>query len=137
MKKINTDDAPQAIGPYSQGVSVSLKPNQNFIFVSGMLPVDPKTGKMVEGDITFLTRQVLTNLKAVLEASGCQLHDVVRTDVFLADLKQDFPGMNEEYAQWFTGPVTPARQTIQPSALPMGARIEISCIAITTKANYV
>ena len=130
MHKISTEDAPKAIGPYSQGVSVTTLGGQRLIFVSGMLPIDPRTGKMVEGDIKLLTRQVILNLDAVLRADGSQLHNVVRTDVFLKDLKQDFAGMNEEYGQWFTGQVAPARQTIQVADLPMGSRLEISCIAL-------
>jgi len=130
IKRIETNEAPRAIGPYSQGVTVASIGGQQLLFVSGMLPVNPTLGKMVEGDIKMLTRQVIMNLQAVLKEAGSHLQQVVRTDVFLLDLKGDFAGMNEEYAVWFNGPVAPARQTIQVAALPMGARIEISCIAL-------
>lgn len=126
MKKIATEAAPKAIGPYSQGVIVPN--NQQLIFVSGQVPIDPKSGKLVEGDIQTLTFQVIDNLEAILKAAGSSLEKVVRTDVFLTDLKE-FKKMNEIYGQRFHGSVLPARQTIQVAALPMGAPIEISCIA--------
>jgi 2-iminobutanoate/2-iminopropanoate deaminase len=131
IHKIETSKAPKAIGPYSQGITTTLEPHQKWIFVSGMLPIHPETGKLVEGDIQTLTRQVLANLEAVLKAGGSSLEHVVRTDVFLIDLKNDFSGMNEEYSQWFTTGASPARQTIQVADLPLGARVEISCIALT------
>lgn len=130
VSKIETIDAPKAIGPYSQGVTVAQVAGQKLIFVSGMLPIDPTNGKIVEGDIRSLTCRVILNLEAILKASSSHLHNVVRTDVFLTDLKNDFAGMNEEFAKWFTGTVSPARQTIQVAALPLNARIEISCIAV-------
>ena len=126
MIKIETDEAPKAIGPYSQGIVIAS--SQSLVFISGQLPIDPKTGKFVDGDIKKMTQQVIENLKAILRASGCTLMNVVRTDVFLKDLK-DFPAVNEEYSRHFNGPITPARQTIQVVDLPMGAPIEISCIA--------
>lgn len=126
IQRIQTDLAPRAIGPYSQAVSF-----QNFIFVSGQLPVDPKTGQLVQGDMALQTRQVIQNLEAILKAANSSLSQVVRTDVFLKDLKNDFQAMNAEYAQWFKGEGVPARQTIQVVDLPMGAPIEISCIAYT------
>lgn len=127
MQKIQTEDAPKAIGPYSQGVIID--PNRSLIFVSGQLPVDPQTGKLVEGDIQTLTIRVIDNLEAILKKSGSSLENVIRTDVFLTDLK-DFAKMNEIYGKRFTGKVLPARQTIQVGALPLGATIEISCIAL-------
>ncbi len=130
LNRIETTEAPKALGPYSQGVYVTSLGGQKLIFVSGMLPIDPSNGKLMEGEIKLLTRRVILNLEAILKAGGSNLHDVVRTDVFLKDLKQDFTSMNEEYAQWFTGQVAPARQTIQVADLPLGARIEISCIAV-------
>ncbi len=133
-RKISTSKAPAAIGPYSQGISISLDPSQKFLFVSGMLPLDPQTGKLVEGDIQILTRQVLMNLEAVLKEGGSSLAHVVRTDVFLKDLKNDFQGMNQEYSQWFNHDPAPARQTIQAADLPLGSRIEISCIACTANS---
>lgn len=127
LKKVETVEAPKALGPYSQGVAIiEAKP---LIFVSGQLPIDPKLGKLIEGNIQALTKQVLDNLEAVLREGGSSLDLVVRTDVFLKDLK-DFAGMNEEYAKRFNGKVTPARQTIQVVDLPMGSPIEISCIAV-------
>lgn len=132
MTRIETQDAPRAIGPYSQGVIVTPIGSQKLIFVSGMVPIDPSTGKLLHGDIKLLTRQVILNIEAVLKAAGSSLPNVVRTEVFLKDLKQDFAAMNEEYAQWFTGQVAPARQTIQVSDLPLGSPIEISCIALAS-----
>lgn len=129
MKKIRiaTEDAPKALGPYSQAIAV---PQSGLIFVSGQLPIDPVTGQLLQGDIKLLTRQVIKNIEAILKAAGSSLQLVVRTDVFLKDLKRDFQGMNEEYAQWFTGEAAPARQTIQVADLPLGSPIEISCIAL-------
>lgn len=126
LKKIETVHAPKALGPYSQGVV--LMEARPLIFASGQLPIDPKTGKLIEGDIKALTKQVIDNLEAVLKEGGSRLDLVLRTDVFLKDLK-DFSSMNEEYAKRFNGKVTPARQTIQVADLPMGSLIEISCIA--------
>lgn len=126
MQKIATEFAPKAIGPYSQGVIVET--NRQLIFVSGQLPIDPVSGKLVEGDIQTLTSQVIDNIEAILKAAGSGLENVLRTDVFLTDLK-DFAKMNEVYGRRFKGSVLPARQTIQVAALPLGAPIEISCIA--------
>lgn len=123
MKNINTDLAPKAVGPYSQAVEAN-----EFIFVSGQVPLDPQTGKLVEGDIKALTIRVIDNIEAILKEAGSSLDKVVRTDVFLIDLK-DFAAMNEIYASRFSGSILPARQTIQVSALPLGSRVEISCIA--------
>lgn len=128
IQKINTENAPKAIGPYSQAVIADA--GQSYVFVSGQIPIDPKTSKLVEGDIKILTKQVIDNLESILIAAGSSLQDVVRTDVFLKDLKRDFAGMNEEYAKRFNGEVTPARQTIQVADLPLGALVEISCIAL-------
>jgi 2-iminobutanoate/2-iminopropanoate deaminase len=128
MKKIETIHAPKAIGPYSQGIIIPEK--SNLIFISGQMPVDPATGKMVEGDIRMLTHRVIDNLEAILIAGGSSLEKVVRTDVFLKELKRDFVAMNEEYAKRFKQPIPPVRQTIQVSELPLGALIEISCIAV-------
>ncbi len=126
QKKLQTDAAPKAVGPYSQGIAVSGA--KEFIFVSGQVPLDPKTGKMVEGDIRVLAHRVIDNIEAILNAAGSDLKDVVRVDIFLKDLKRDFGAMNEEYAKRFTG--APARQTIQVPELPLGALIEISCVAV-------
>jgi 2-iminobutanoate/2-iminopropanoate deaminase len=131
MNRIETDQAPKALGPYSQGVMI---PVGELIFVSGQLPLDPATGKIVEGDIRTQIARVIKNLQAILEAAGSSLKDVVRTDVFLQDLA-DFAPMNEEYAKHFEGPVFPARQTIQVAKLPLNAPIEISCIALAKKTK--
>lgn len=128
MEKIETLDAPAALGPYSQ--AIICKPGDALIFVSGQLPVDPKTNKLLEGSIQVLTRRVLENIKAILNAASVDFEKIVRVDVFLKDLKKDFVGMNEEYALFFSTPVFPARQTVQVSDLPLGSPIEISCIAI-------
>ena len=125
-KKVETLEAPKAIGPYSQGVKINS--NQELLFVSGQLPIDPKTGKLVEGDIRVLTNQVLDNLEAILKAGGSGLQKVLRVDIFLKNLKNDFSLMNEEYSKRFTG-VAPARQTVEVAELPMGSPIEISCVA--------
>jgi 2-iminobutanoate/2-iminopropanoate deaminase len=126
MNKIETNKAPKALGPYSQGVVI---PAGELIFVSGQLPLDPTTGEMVEGDIRALTSRVIQNLQAILEAAGSDLKHVVRTEVFLQDMG-DFAPMNEEYGKYFEGPVFPARQTVQVAKLPKNSRIEISCIAV-------
>lgn len=118
-----TADAPQAIGPYSQAIRAG-----GFVFCSGQIPLDPATGRMVEGDVVVQTRQVLDNLEAVLAAAGASLADVVRTTVYLADLN-DFTAMNEVYAARFPSPA-PARSTIQAARLPRDARVEIDAIAV-------
>jgi len=123
-QQIKTDKAPQAIGPYSQGILT-----QNFLFVSGQIPINPATGEMVTGSIKEQTRQVLENLKAVLEAAGSSLSQVVKTTVFLQDMN-DFSQMNEVYANYFEPPY-PARSTIQVGRLPRDARLEIEAIALS------
>jgi 2-iminobutanoate/2-iminopropanoate deaminase len=124
MQEIHSDDAPQAIGPYSQGVKAG-----SFLFVSGQIPIDPKTGKMVGTDIGKQARQVLDNMEAVLTAGGTAMDHVVRVDIFLKDLKNDFSIVNEIYAERFNGSVKPARQTVEVSGLPLDVGIEMSCIA--------
>ena len=119
---ITTAAAPQAIGPYSQGISAG-----GFVFVSGQLPLDPATGQMARGDIRAQTHQALRNLAAVLEAGGASLDHVVRTTIFLADMG-DFAAVNEVYGTYFPER-PPARATVQVAALPKGARVEIDCIA--------
>lgn len=122
MKAISTSKAPGAIGPYSQAIRTG-----NLIFVSGQLPVDPATGNFPEGGIKELTRQSLSNIKAILEAEGTDMSHVVKTTVFLADMA-DFADMNEVYATFFTSPF-PARSAVAIKTLPKNARIEIECIA--------
>lgn len=120
---IKTDKAPAAIGPYSQGIEFDSK----LVFTSGQIPLDPKTGQMVEGDIKVQTRQVLENLKAVLEAGGSNLKKVIKCTVFLADMN-DFASMNEIYGEYFNQ-APPARSAFQVARLPKDARIEIEAIA--------
>lgn len=121
-RAVSTPAAPAAIGPYSQAVVAG-----DLIFLSGQIPLDPERGKIIEGSIEDETRQVLKNLAAVLAAEGLTLDAVVRTTVFLTDL-EDFPRVNQTYAEFFTEPF-PARATVQVAALPRGARIEIDAIA--------
>lgn len=123
MKAISTTKAPAAIGPYSQAIHAN-----GMIFVSGQLPVDPSTGNFAEGDIKDLTRQSLSNIKAILEEAGSSMQKVVKTSVFLADM-DDFAAMNEVYAQFFEQPF-PARSAVAVKTLPKGARVEIECIAV-------
>lgn len=125
--KISTDNAPAALGPYSQAIAINR--TEKMVFVSGQLPIDPSSGTLIKGDIAALTKQVIKNIQEILHAAGSDLHLVIRTDVFLADLK-DFKEMNEEYARHFSGETPPARQTIQVAGLPLGSPIEISCIAL-------
>ncbi len=120
---IHTDHAPKAIGPYSQALR-----SGDIIFTAGQIPLDPATMKLVEGDITVQTRQVLNNLKHVLEAAGSGLGGVLKTTVFLANF-DDFQAMNAVYAEFF-GEQPPARSTIQAARLPAGALVEIEAVAI-------
>ena len=122
-QRINTDNAPAAIGPYSQAIDSG----HGLIFVSGQLPIDPATGAFPEGGVQAQTRQSLTNAKAILEAAGLGLDNVVKTTVFLADMG-DFAAMNEIYAQFFKEPF-PARSAVAVKTLPKGALVEIECIA--------
>lgn len=122
-KKVETNDAPRAIGPYSQGVQ-----KDGIIFVSGQLPVDPETGQMVENDIKKQTERVVENIRAILKKAGSDLNQVVRCDVFLKDMS-DFKDMNEVYASKFVTEPKPARQAVQVAKLPLDAMVEISCIA--------
>jgi 2-iminobutanoate/2-iminopropanoate deaminase len=123
MRKIETGKAPAAIGPYSQGILAG-----DLLFTSGQIPLDPATGSMVAGGIRAETKQVFENLKAVLEAGGASLKDVVKTTVFLSDLS-DFSQMNEVYATYFAGE-PPARSTVGVAALPRGAKVEIEAVAM-------
>ena len=121
---IRTDKAPKAIGPYEQALKVD-----GWVFTSGQIPLDPKTGAMVEGGIGAQTRQVLDNLRAVLEAAGTSMSRVVKTTVYMANLA-DFQKMNEVYAEYFPQD-KPARSTVGVAALPRGAMIEIDVVAQT------
>jgi len=121
METVQTDNAPKAIGPYSQAIKAG-----NFLFTAGQIPLDPATGKLVEGDIRVQTRRVLDNLAAVLTAAGTSAASVVKTTCFLLDMA-DFPAFNEVYAEMF-GQGKPARSTVQVAQLPLGARVEVECI---------
>ena len=122
-QRINTSNAPAAIGPYSQAIDSG----HGLVFVSGQLPIDPATGAFPEGGVQEQTRQSLTNAKAILEAAGMNLGNVVKTTVFLADMG-DFAAMNEIYAQFFSEPF-PARSAVAVKTLPKGALVEVECIA--------
>ncbi len=120
---LHTDNAPKAIGPYSQAIRVG-----EFIFCSGQIPLDPATMQVVEGDIETQTRRVMQNLSAVLEAAGSSLSRVVKTTVFMQDLGE-FARMNAIYGKFFTAH-PPARSTVQVAALPRNVKIEIECVAV-------
>ena len=121
--RVQTEHAPAAIGPYSQAIKAG-----GFVFVSGQIPIDPQTGEFVSGGVGDQTERVLKNLSAVLEASGSSLEQVVKTTVFLADMK-DFGSMNEVYARFFTID-PPARATVAAAGLPRDARVEIEAVAL-------
>jgi 2-iminobutanoate/2-iminopropanoate deaminase len=122
---IHSDQAPKAIGPYSQAVAV---PAGRMVFLSGQIPLDPATGELVPGDVSAQTTQVMKNLGAVLTAAGLSFDHVVRCTLFLADLA-DFGVVNGIYGKAFPGS-PPARATVQVAALPRGARVEIDAIAV-------
>jgi 2-iminobutanoate/2-iminopropanoate deaminase len=124
MKKIiSTSEAPAAIGSYSQAVR-----SGNFLFCSGQIPLDPKSGQMVSGDIATQTRRVLDNIGAVLKAEGLAFENIVKTTIFLTDLA-DFQTVNEIYGSYFKNQ-PPARSTVQVAALPKGAKVEIEVIGV-------
>jgi 2-iminobutanoate/2-iminopropanoate deaminase len=123
IESIQTDRAPQAIGPYSQAIKAN-----GMVFASGQIPLDPSTMQIIEGDVRAQTEQVLNNLKAVLEAAGSSIDRVVKTTVFLAEMN-DFAAMNEVYATFFASN-RPARSTVQAARLPRDVRVEIDVIAL-------
>ena len=125
-QRIQTENAPAAIGPYSQAIKAN-----GFVFVSGQIPIDPQTGEFVSGGIAEQTARVLKNLTAVLEAAGSSLERVVKTTVFLADMKE-FAGMNEVYKDFFPSP-PPARSTVAAAGLPRDARVEIEAVALVSE----
>ena len=127
-KIVSTEKAPKAIGPYSQAIRT-----ENFVFTAGQVGLDPATMELVEGGIEAQTRQVLTNLKQVLESADSGLKFVVKTTVFLQDLG-DFAKMNTVYAEFFPEN-PPARSTVQVAGLPKGALVEIECVALHTPAR--
>jgi 2-iminobutanoate/2-iminopropanoate deaminase len=124
MKKIiATTDAPAAVGPYSQAIRIG-----NFVFCSGQIPLDPKSGQIVQGAIEAQTRRVMENITAVLRAEGLGFENIVKTTIFLTNLN-DFQTVNELYGSYFKSD-PPARSTVQVSALPKGANVEIEVIAV-------
>jgi 2-iminobutanoate/2-iminopropanoate deaminase len=124
QERIETNQAPAPIGPYSQAVRAG-----GFIFLSGQIPIDPGTGALVEGDIEVQTRQVLKNLAAVLEAANSSLGKVVKTSIFLKNL-DDFARFNQVYAEYL-GDVKPARSTVQVARLPKEVLVEIEAVALS------
>jgi 2-iminobutanoate/2-iminopropanoate deaminase len=119
---IHTDNAPKAIGPYQQAIKVG-----EFIFTAGQIPIDPQTGNFVAGGVVEQTRQVLENLKAILDAGGSSLDRVIKATVFLRNM-DDFGAMNEVYAEYL-GAAKPARSTVAVAELPRGALVEIDLVA--------
>jgi len=119
---VSTEHAPKAIGPYSQAVIAN-----GLVFLSGQIPLDPATGQVIEGDITWQTERVLDNMKSVLEAAGSSLGSVVKTTVYLKDM-EEFAKMNAVYARYFPNH-PPARSTVEAARLPRDVRVEIDCIA--------
>ncbi len=120
---ITTDHGPKAIGPYSQAIRAN-----GFVFISGQIPLDPKTQQLVEGDIARQTERVMENLKGIVEAAGSSLDKAVKTTVFLADMGE-FAAMNEVYGRYFPKNA-PARATVQAARLPRDVRVEIDLIAL-------
>lgn len=123
MKSIHTNQAPAAIGPYSQAIEAN-----GMIFASGQIPINPATGQFVEGGIQEQTRQALTNARNILQAAGTDMENVIKTTVYLSDIN-NFAAMNEVYAQFFTEPF-PARSAVAVKDLPKGALVEIEVLAI-------
>src|SRR3954463_4517896 len=126
LRKVSTEKAPGAIGPYSQGVIAN-----GFLFTAGQIPLDPVAGKIVEGGIVEQTNRVMESLQEVLKAAGLSWSDVVKTTVYLHDLAH-FPTDNEVYGKWL-GDARPARSTVQVAALPRGAMVEIDVIAAVSR----
>jgi 2-iminobutanoate/2-iminopropanoate deaminase len=125
MKKIiSTSEAPAAVGPYSQAIRIG-----NFVFCSGQIPLDPKTGEIVPGDVNAQTRRVMENIAAVLRAEGLNFENIIKTTIFLANLA-DFQAVNELYGSYFKSD-PPARSTVQVAALPKNAQVEIEVVAAT------
>ncbi len=122
-KVIKTDKAPEPIGPYSQAILVD-----KTLYVSGQIPIDPATGQLVSGDILLETKQVMANLRAILQEAGMDFSDVVKCSIFVKNMG-DFHLINEIYGQYFTE-YPPARETVEVSDLPKNVNVEISCIAI-------
>ncbi len=122
LEHVATPHAPPPIGPYSQAIQCGSE-----LYCSGQIPIDPQTGELVPGDVAAQAERVIENLGAVLCAAGCHYGDVVKTTIFLTDMK-DFAAVNGVYEKYF-GMTKPARSTVAVAALPRGARVEIDCIA--------
>lgn len=122
-KQIITSRAPAAIGPYSQGISAG-----NLVFISGQLPIDAKTGKLLEGSIADQTRLIMRNIEVIAEEAGASLANIVKTTIFLTDLS-NFQEVNSAYGSFFSE-APPARATVQVSALPLGASVEIEAVVV-------
>ena len=123
MERVKTEHAPAAIGAYSQGIIAN-----GFLYTAGQIPIDPASGAMTASEIVAQTEQVMRNLDGILEAAGAAWGDVVKTTVYLHDMA-DFPTVNEIYGKWI-GDARPARSTVQVSALPRGALIEMDLVAV-------
>lgn len=128
-KSIHTEEAPKAIGPYSQAIDTGT-----FLFLSGQIPIVPEKGEVEAEDIEGQTRQSLSNVKAILESAGCSMDDIVKTTVYLADIG-DFVNMNKVYQEFFTEGNYPARSAVEVAALPKGALVEIEVIARRKEKN--
>tara|TARA_R110001583_G_scaffold62973_4_gene184564 strand:- start:3710 stop:4090 length:381 start_codon:yes stop_codon:yes gene_type:complete len=125
MKKIiNTENAPAPIGPYNQAVL-----SGNTLYISGQIPIDPKTGELVEGDIAKETEQCMKNLKAILTEAGMTFEHVVKSSIFISDMNQ-FAKINTVYAKYFNAETAPARETVEVANLPKFVNVEISMIAV-------
>ncbi|AIY13916.1 MULTISPECIES: RidA family protein [Cellulophaga] len=125
MKKIiNTPNAPAPIGPYNQAVLAG-----NMLYISGQIPIDPKTGNLIEGDIKEETKQSMENLKAILEEAGMTFENVIKSSIFIKDMNQ-FAQINEVYATYFDAETAPARETVEVANLPKFVNVEISMIAM-------
>jgi 2-iminobutanoate/2-iminopropanoate deaminase len=127
VRAVLTPDAPTPVGPYSQAIV-----HGELVFASGQIPLDPKGGKLVPGEIEAQTERVLDNLRAVLEAAGSSLAQVVRTTVYVTDLSL-FARINAVYARYFDAAPQPARATVQVAALPLGSQVEIDAVALIAK----
>lgn len=123
---VHSEQAPKAIGPYSQAIVYN-----GIAYLSGQIALDPVSGQVIEGGIEAQTERVMENLKAVLGAAGSSFKQVLKTTVFLADMAE-FPKMNEVYGRYFADGPAPARATVQAAGLPRGVRVEIECIAAVT-----
>ena len=123
IKRVETPNAPAAIGPYSQGIIAN-----GFVYTAGQIPLDPATGELVQGDIATQTKRVMESLKAILEQAGASLQTVVKTTVFLKSM-DDFAAMNTVYAEYF-GDHKPARSTVQAAKLPRDVNVEIEAVAL-------